>query len=331
MVTAPVELIEVRVIDSTMGQVGSADGDEPSFPCQWCHGALGIGLARIAMGKRVAWNGAPRLLAEELLSTDVRNALAGVERGWPNHVDAMCCGTLGSIEFLCEAACRLGCDDLRDLAKSGYAAIRADHEARPGTIAEHMYNHILGDDLLIAVLTGHNPNVFYEVAVADAAARPLISLIDTGSEIPFDISARRVLQYDLKPRSLQTGAHVDALCRSIRELEAAGGNFKVPFRQNLKPLGAAESACHLVPRSRDVPRDDCLRLIASAQSFVNYHGLALFSCAKMGGFEETARAALGRGVEMRVLLMHPDNPVLAQMTRDFSAPARCSECFNRAT
>jgi hypothetical protein len=202
--------------------------------------------------------------------------------------------------------------------KTGYAAIRADHEARPGTITEQMYDHILGDDLLIAVLTGHNPNVFYEVAVAEAAARPLILLIDTGSEIPFDISTRRVLQYDLKPRSLQTGAHVDALCRSIRELEAAGGEFKVPFRQDLKPLGAAESAWRLVPRSRDVPRDDCLGLIASARSFVHYQGLALFSFAKMGGFEETARAALGRGVEMRVLLMHPENPVLAQMTREFA-------------
>jgi hypothetical protein len=54
--------------------------------------------------------------------------------------------------------------------KTGYSAIRADHEARPGTITEHMYDHILDDDLLIAVLTGHNPNVFYEVAVAEAEA-----------------------------------------------------------------------------------------------------------------------------------------------------------------
>jgi type 2 lantibiotic biosynthesis protein LanM len=96
---------------------------EPSFPCQWCHGAPGIGLARIALGKQGAWNGAPRQLAEELLSTDVRNALAGVERGWPNHVDTMCCGTLGSIEFLCEAAGRLGRDDLRDLATRRMLAV----------------------------------------------------------------------------------------------------------------------------------------------------------------------------------------------------------------
>jgi hypothetical protein len=122
--------------------------------------------------------------------------------------------------------------------KAGYAAVRADHEARPGTITEQMYDHILGDDLLIAILTGHNPNVFYEVAVAEAAARPLILLIENGHDIPFDISARRVLQYDLKPRALNNGTHIDGLFRSITELETSGGNSKVPFRPSLKPLGA---------------------------------------------------------------------------------------------
>ena len=39
----------------------------------------------------------------KFLATDIRNALAGVERGWPAHVDTICCGTLGSIEFFREA------------------------------------------------------------------------------------------------------------------------------------------------------------------------------------------------------------------------------------
>jgi lantibiotic modifying enzyme len=82
---------------------------EPSWPCQWCHGAPGIGLARIATAKRGG-------LDSELLATDIRNALAGVERGWPVHLDTLCCGTLGSIEFFCEAASALGRSDLRALA-----------------------------------------------------------------------------------------------------------------------------------------------------------------------------------------------------------------------
>ncbi|MBV8755285.1 MAG: type 2 lantipeptide synthetase LanM family protein [Hyphomicrobiales bacterium] len=84
-------------------------GGKPSWPCQWCHGASGIGLARIAGSRR-------RALGCELVAGDVRNALKGVERSWPGHVDTLCCGTLGSIEFFCEAGDALGRDDLRKLA-----------------------------------------------------------------------------------------------------------------------------------------------------------------------------------------------------------------------
>ena len=47
---------------------------------------------------------------------DIRNALVGVERNWPSQVDTLCCGTLGSIEFFCEAGRTLGRSDLRELA-----------------------------------------------------------------------------------------------------------------------------------------------------------------------------------------------------------------------
>ncbi len=82
---------------------------EPAWPCQWCHGAPGIGLARLATAKRGGMD-------TKLLTTDIRNALKGAERRWPGGVDTLCCGTLGSIEFLCEAGSVLGRNDLRALA-----------------------------------------------------------------------------------------------------------------------------------------------------------------------------------------------------------------------
>ena len=41
-----------------------------------------------------------------LLTVDVRNALAGVDHGWPGPTDTLCCGTLGSVEFWWEAGLR---------------------------------------------------------------------------------------------------------------------------------------------------------------------------------------------------------------------------------
>ena len=43
-----------------------------------------------------------------------------------------------------------------------------------------MIGSILGDDLCIAVITGQNPNVFYELAIAQCAARPVIILVEKG-------------------------------------------------------------------------------------------------------------------------------------------------------
>jgi type 2 lantibiotic biosynthesis protein LanM len=89
---------------------------EPGWPCQWCHGAPGIGLARVATTKRAAMNA-------KLLATDIRNALDGAERGWPGRVDTLCCGTLGSIEFFCEAGGALERSDLREGAARRLMAV----------------------------------------------------------------------------------------------------------------------------------------------------------------------------------------------------------------
>ncbi len=81
-----------------------------AWPCRWCHGAPGIGLARIGIGKR-------RGMAEgEFLAADIRNAVLGVEASGAHQLDTLCCGALGGIEFLCEAGDVLRRRDLRELA-----------------------------------------------------------------------------------------------------------------------------------------------------------------------------------------------------------------------
>lgn len=91
----------------------------PTWPCQWCHGAPGIGLARLGMerfGRSLNQN-ASRLTA------DIRNAAAGVAQVAPGALDTLCCGTLGRIEFICEAASALERSDLRELAAQRLGAV----------------------------------------------------------------------------------------------------------------------------------------------------------------------------------------------------------------
>ena len=58
-----------------------------------------------------------------LLAADIRNAVEGVTQGWPGVVDTLCCGTLGSVEFLCEAGGALDRGDLAELAARQLAAV----------------------------------------------------------------------------------------------------------------------------------------------------------------------------------------------------------------
>jgi class II lanthipeptide synthase len=93
-------------------------GDEPSWPCQWCHGATGIGLARIATARQSR-------MKTPGIAQDVLLAVEGARLARPAAVDTLCCGTLGSIEFFCEAASVLGRSDLRELALHRFADVLA--------------------------------------------------------------------------------------------------------------------------------------------------------------------------------------------------------------
>jgi|GEM_PF-5684912 len=84
----------------------------------------------------------------------------------------------------------------------GVHAVRADHMDEPGRITSQMISAILEYDLCIAVLTGHNPNVFYELAVAQAARRPVILMILKGDSVPFDVKDYRVIEYNLDPQEI---------------------------------------------------------------------------------------------------------------------------------
>ncbi len=65
------------------------------------------------------------------------------------------------------------------VGKCGYDAIRADQISEPGMITHQVIEHVVGDPLVVADLTGQNPNVFYELAIRHAIRKPFVPLIRT--------------------------------------------------------------------------------------------------------------------------------------------------------
>jgi hypothetical protein len=122
------------------------------------------------------------------------------------------------------------------MAACGIEAVRSDHLREPGRITDQMFRELLTDDLCIALLTDHNPNVFYELAIAQAAARPVIVLLLKGQSLPFDIQDLRCVYYDLKPRALFEKTYTNEVIAHVRALEALNWKVEVPFGIH-PPLG----------------------------------------------------------------------------------------------
>lgn len=110
----------------------------------------------------------------------------------------------------------------------GYSAMRADEIADSGLITPEVIQHLLDDDLVIADLTGHNPNVFYELAIRHAIKRPIVQMISTGQSLPFDIANSRIIDFDISDLDSVESCK-DDLAAQIRATEGSQGSLDGSF------------------------------------------------------------------------------------------------------
>lgn len=78
----------------------------------------------------------------------------------------------------------------------GLKVVRADSIDKPGTITRQIIEYLLKSRLVIADLSFHNPNVFYELAIRHAARLPVVQLIRASDRIPFDLNQVRTIKID---------------------------------------------------------------------------------------------------------------------------------------
>lgn len=84
------------------------------------------------------------------------------------------------------------------IKEAGFEPVRADELFTTGSVVEQIWEQIEKAKLLLADLSGKNPNVFYELGLAHAAKKPVVFTASQVDDVPFDLRHLRVIIYEVR-------------------------------------------------------------------------------------------------------------------------------------
>lgn len=80
----------------------------------------------------------------------------------------------------------------------GLTVVRADQMSKPGMIGRQIIEHILRSKLVIADLSFHNPNVFYELCLRHTTRLATVQLKREIDALPFDLNQYRTISIETR-------------------------------------------------------------------------------------------------------------------------------------
>ena len=123
----------------------------------------------------------------------------------------------------------------------GFRAERVDEQVFiKESILARIYEQIKVADVVIADMTGRNPNVFYEVGYAHASGKNCILITEKTDDIPFDLKHHRHIIYGSSIATLKARLSGDL---SFLKAELAGdkGPFRVEIADSVGSLEKKEA------------------------------------------------------------------------------------------
>jgi nucleoside 2-deoxyribosyltransferase len=84
-----------------------------------------------------------------------------------------------------------------------------DEQVFSGIIIERIYAEIIPADLIIADMTGRNPNVFYEVGYAHALGKRVVLLTRAVDDSPLDLRGYRHIVYENSIATLREALYAE--------------------------------------------------------------------------------------------------------------------------
>lgn len=122
---------------------------------------------------------------------------------------------------------------------------RADSLFRSSNIVADIWRFTKESPVILADLSGKNPNVFYELGLAHALGKPVVLTASSVDDVPFDLRALRVLIYDREDEAwgekLREGV-TTALSQTLADIPSA---VPSPFLEASRPVRPAEEPMEL--------------------------------------------------------------------------------------
>lgn len=110
--------------------------------------------------------------------------------------------------------------------------VRVDLLNDAGSISQNILEQLEEAELVIADVSEHNPNVFYEMGYRARTKKPMIHLKKKGEALPFDVNSIRTFEYDLTDldsvdeikerltRTVESFSYVDSSEQDLQEESA---------------------------------------------------------------------------------------------------------------
>jgi hypothetical protein len=105
---------------------------------------------------------------------------------------------------------------------AGLLPKRADSIFASGAILADIWHFTKRAKILLADMSGHNPNVFYELGLAHAIAKPVVLIAPSIDDVPFDLRGLRVIPYDKDDESWGSKLRSDIKQALIETLQDMG-------------------------------------------------------------------------------------------------------------
>jgi hypothetical protein len=83
------------------------------------------------------------------------------------------------------------------IEESGLSCIRGDEIFQRQAVIQDIWRAVRTSRVVVAELSGRNPNVMYEIGLAHALSKPIIMITRNEDDVPFDLRSLRYIFYDL--------------------------------------------------------------------------------------------------------------------------------------